>query len=115
MFCLTAIPYTVEGRDDVCFYHLLKNYTHLKVNFFIIQYNVAQMLKPCPRSQHICFIMILNEKNKVRRQGFYFSFVRKQTLFKDFNLIFYFSLLSFLVLTNHCSKITMAVFLGSGL
>lgn len=52
------------------FYHLLKNYTHLKVQFFIIQCSVAQTLKPCPRSQHICFIMILNEKSKVRRHGF---------------------------------------------
>lgn len=52
------------------FYHLLKNYTHLKVQFFIIRCSVAQTLKPCPRSQHICFIMILNEKSKVRRHGF---------------------------------------------
>lgn len=92
------------------FYHLLKNYTHLKVQFFVFQCSAAQMLNPCPRSQHICFIIILNEKSKVRRQGFYFFLLENRHCSKILISFFYFSLLSFLVLTSHCSKMTVSGF-----
>jgi len=58
------------------------------------------MVNPCSKSWHIHFITVLNEKSKVRRQGFFFCQKRVQRF--CFNFLFSHPFIS--VLTSCCGK-----------